>query len=99
MPNHRQTRKWLIMGAVGSFSGLLTLLIFRSIPIASGTTALALIGLIVVKHVALALAVGSPFAAVLHSIKPALRAHCPWAPVTVVNERRQTFIQPAITSP
>jgi hypothetical protein len=59
----KRTRKWLVLGAAGLASGLVTLLVFRSIPIASKTAATAVIASIAVKHLALALAVSSPAAA------------------------------------
>ncbi|MGD0193060.1 MAG: hypothetical protein ABSD74_20175 [Rhizomicrobium sp.] len=76
----RRWRKWLIMGLVGSASGAVTLFVFRSIPMASGTAMLAVIALVAAKHVALAIAVGSPLAALLQSIRPAIERYCPFAP-------------------
>ena len=76
----RRNRKWLILGAAGFASGLAALVIFRSIPMASGTAAATIVAVIALKHLALALAVGSPAVALLQSVKPTLRAHCPWAP-------------------
>jgi hypothetical protein len=76
----RRNRKWLILGAAGFAGGLVTLLIFRSLPMASGTAAATIIALIVVKHLALVIAVGSPMFALLQQVKPTLRAYCPWGP-------------------
>ncbi len=79
MGNRRRRRKWLALGIVGLLSGLFMLFVSRSIPIASTTAAATIISVIVLKHVALAIAVGSPLAALFNSIKPILRAHCPFA--------------------
>jgi hypothetical protein len=76
----RRWRKWLVMSLAGSASGALTLFLFRSIPMASGTAIVAVIALVAVKHLALAIAVGSPLAALFQSIKPTIRAYCPFAP-------------------
>jgi hypothetical protein len=76
----RQIRKWAIMGATGLASGIATLLVFRSIPMASGTAAVAVVSLIVAKHLALAIAAGSPLAALFQILKPKVRPYCPWAP-------------------
>ena len=77
---HGRNRKWLILGAAGFASGVVALVIFHSIPMASGTAAATIIAVIALKHLALALAVGSPAIALLQSVKPRLRAHCPWPP-------------------
>jgi len=74
----RRQHKWLALGIVGLISGLLMLYLFRSIPIAS-TTAVAVIAVIVLKHLALAVAVGSPLVVFFKSIKPTLRDYCPFA--------------------
>jgi len=74
-----RSRKWLIMGAGGFVSGLGTLFVFRSLPLASGTAAMAVIAIIAIKHLALALVVSSPLAALFQSVKPMLQAHCPFA--------------------
>jgi hypothetical protein len=68
------------MGASSLLTGLLTLLLFRSIPMASGTAAIAVVSLIAAKHLALFVAAGSPLAALLQMLKPKLRPYCPWAP-------------------
>jgi hypothetical protein len=78
--NRRRIRKWLILGITGLASGLFTLFVFRSIPMASGTAAIAVVSLIAAKHLALFIAAGSPLAAVFHILKPRVRAYCPWAP-------------------
>ena len=80
MHNHRRTHKWLILGIAGLVSGLLTLLLFRSIPMASGTVAIAVVSLIAAKHLALFIAAGSPLAALFEILKPKVRPYCPWAP-------------------
>jgi hypothetical protein len=80
MHDHRRAHKWLILGIAGLVSGLLTLFLFRSIPMASGTAAVAVVSLIVAKHLALAVAAGSPLAAFLQILKPKVRPYCPWAP-------------------
>jgi hypothetical protein len=77
--SNRRTRKWLVLGAAGFASGLITLLVFRSIPIASTTAGVAVVAIVAVKHLALALVVSSPIAAFFQSVKPTLRAHCPFA--------------------
>lgn len=56
----KRTRKWLILGIVGLASGVLTLLLFRSLPMASGSAALTIVAVIAAKHLALAAAAGSP---------------------------------------
>jgi hypothetical protein len=72
-------RKWAILAIAGSSSGIVMLLFFRSIPIAAGTATGIIVALIVLKHLALAMIVGSPLAAIFKRIKPNLRAHCPFA--------------------
>lgn len=76
----RQIRKWTIMGSIGLATGLLSLALFRSIPMASGTAAIAVVALIAAKHAALAIAAGSPLAALFQILKPKVRPYCPWAP-------------------
>lgn len=76
----RRRRKWLILGAGGGLSGLVALLVFRSIPIASGTAAVIVVAIIVVKHLALAIAVGSPTVAILRSVRKHLQDVCPFRP-------------------
>jgi hypothetical protein len=68
------------MGATGLAAGLLTLAVFRSIPMASGTAAAAVVALIAAKHLALAIAAGSPLAALFQILKPKVRPYCPWEP-------------------
>jgi hypothetical protein len=80
MRDNRRTHKWLILGIAGLASGLLTLFVFRSIPMASGTAAIAVVALIAAKHLALAAAVGSPLAALFQIVKSHVRPYCPWAP-------------------
>jgi hypothetical protein len=72
-------RKWMILAAAGSITGTAMLLLFRSIPIAAGTATAVIVGIILLKHVALAIIVGSPLAAVFQSIKPKIRSYCPFA--------------------
>ena len=72
----KRTRKWLLLGAAGLVSGVAMLLLFKSVPMASGTAAAVVVSMIVLKHVALFLAVGSPLAALLQSFKPKLREIC-----------------------
>ncbi|MGA9308524.1 MAG: hypothetical protein WBW31_24220 [Candidatus Sulfotelmatobacter sp.] len=55
------------------------LLLVRSIPIAAGTATAVIVGIIILKHLALAIIVGSPLTAVLQSIKPKMRSYCPFA--------------------
>jgi len=80
MNDKQRTHKWLILGATGLASGVVTLLIFRSIPMASGTAAITLTLLIAAKHLALAVAAGWPLAALFEILKPKVRPYCPWAP-------------------
>ncbi|HTW34205.1 MAG TPA: hypothetical protein VMD53_06285 [Rhizomicrobium sp.] len=79
MGDKRQTHKWLTLGTVGLASGVVTLLVFRSIPMASGTATIAVVALIAAKHLALAVAAGSPLAALFQVLKPKVRPYCPWA--------------------
>jgi hypothetical protein len=72
-------RKWTTLALVGSLTGLAILLLFRSIPIAAGSATAIIVAIIVVKHVALAIIVGSPLAAAFQSLKPKIREHCPFA--------------------
>jgi hypothetical protein len=72
--------KWLILGAAGLAGGLLALLVFRSLSLASGTAVMATVALIAAKHLALLVAAGSPLAALFQYLKPRVRAYCPWAP-------------------
>jgi hypothetical protein len=53
--------------------------VFCSNPLAAGTATAVIVGIIVIKHVALAMIVGSPLAALLQSLKPKIRAQCPFA--------------------
>jgi hypothetical protein len=76
--NSRQ-RKWVILAAAGSVCGVAMLLLFRSISIATGTATGVILAIIVLKHLALALIVGSPLAALFRNIGPKLRSHCPLA--------------------
>jgi hypothetical protein len=71
--------KWTMLALAGSLTGLAMLLLFRSIPIAAGSATAIIVAIIVVKHVALAIIVGSPLAALFQSIKPKIREHCPFA--------------------
>jgi hypothetical protein len=75
----RRQRKWAILAAAGCVGGLAMLLLFRSIPLAAGTATGIVVAIIVLKHLALAVIVGSPLAAMFKSVGPKLRAHCPFA--------------------
>lgn len=72
-------RKWAILASAGSIVGLAMLLLFRSIPIAAGTATAVIVAIVILKHLALAIIVGSPLTAVFKSIKPKIRSHCPFA--------------------
>jgi hypothetical protein len=72
-------RKWTILAAAGSVIGITMLLLFRSIPVAAGTATAVVVAIIVLKHLALAMIVGSPVTAAFQSIKPTIRSHCPFA--------------------
>ena len=76
----RIKRKWLILGAAGFASGLATLLLVRSLPVASGTAGIVIVSIIAAKHLALFVAAGSPLAAAFQFLKPKIRPYCPWAP-------------------
>ena len=60
-------------------AGMAMLLLFRSIPIAAGTASAVIIGIILLKHLALAILVGSPLTAAFQSIRPIIRPWCPFA--------------------
>jgi hypothetical protein len=72
-------RKWAMLAAAGSIAGMAMLLLFRSIPIAAGSATAVVVGIIILKHLALAIIVGSPLTAVFQSIKPKIRSYCPFA--------------------
>lgn len=72
---NRRQWKSAALAAVGTIAGIVALLLIRSIPIAAGAAATFVVALIVLKHLALAIIVGSPLAAVL----PKIRSHCPFA--------------------
>jgi hypothetical protein len=76
----QRQRKWIVLSAVGTLSGLATLLIFRSIPLAAGSATALVVMVIAIKHLALAAILGSPAFGVFQSIKPKLREYCPWPP-------------------
>jgi hypothetical protein len=76
--NARQ-RKWTILAAAGCITGIAMLLLFRSVPIAAGSATGVIVAIVILKHLALALIVGSPLAAAFQDIKPKIRAHCPFA--------------------
>jgi hypothetical protein len=80
MDDHRHLRKWLLLGATGLASGVATLFVFHSIPMASGTAVVAAVSLIAAKHLALLVAAGSPLAAFFQILKPRVRRYRPWAP-------------------
>jgi hypothetical protein len=75
----RRRWKWLAAGIVGLTPGLLMLYLFQSIPVASTTGAATVVVVIILQHIALAIAMGSPFAALFKSIKPTLHNDCPFA--------------------
>jgi ABC-type Fe3+ transport system permease subunit len=74
---NRRQRKWATTAVVGTTVGLAILLLFRSIPLAAGTATAVIVGMIVVKHVALAMIVGSPLAALFQSLRPKIRELAP----------------------
>jgi formate hydrogenlyase subunit 4 len=76
---NRKQRKWALLAMAGSITGMAMLLFFRSIPLAAGTATAIIAGIIVIKHVALAMIVGSPLAALFQSLKPKIRVQCPFA--------------------
>jgi hypothetical protein len=71
--------KWGVLAAAGSIADVAMLLLFRSIPIAAGTATAAVFGIIILKHFALAIALGSPLAAIFKGVKPNIRRYCPFA--------------------
>jgi hypothetical protein len=71
--------KWAILATAGSISGVAMLLLFQSIPMAAGTATGVIVAIIVLKHLALAIIVGSPLSAMFQTIRPKLRSHCPFA--------------------
>jgi hypothetical protein len=76
---NRKQRKWAILAMAGSITGMAMVLFFRSIPLAAGTATAVIVGIIVIKHVALAMIFGSPLAALFQSLKPKIRTQCPFA--------------------
>jgi uncharacterized membrane protein HdeD (DUF308 family) len=74
--HERRNRKWFLLGAGGLLSGVAALLVFRSLPMASGTAVTTVVAIIALKHLALFVAVSSPVAATLQTVKPRLRAIC-----------------------
>jgi hypothetical protein len=76
--NSRQW-KWTVLAAAGSTSGIAMLLVFQSVPVAAETATAVIVAMIVLKHLALAMIVGSPLAAILQKIRPKIRPHCPFA--------------------
>ena len=72
----KRVRKWTILGIAGMLSGLLMLRFFKSIPVATGSAAAMVLGIIVLKHLALFILVSSPLPALFESLKPRLRAFC-----------------------
>jgi hypothetical protein len=71
--------KWVSLAAAGSITGSAILYVFRSIPIAAGTASAMIVAVIILKHLALALVVGSPLTAILQNLKSNIRPHCPFA--------------------
>jgi hypothetical protein len=76
---NRKQQKWMMLAAAGSISGVAILALFRSIPIAAGTGVGIIVGIIVLKHLALVLIISSPLAVILQRIRPTIRSHCPFA--------------------
>jgi hypothetical protein len=76
----RSNHKWLMLGVAGLVSGTVMLIVFRSLPFASGTTAATIIAIVVLKHLAFLVAVGSPLAAFFQSAKSKLGERCPFLP-------------------
>ena len=72
-------KKWALLASVGSITGITILILFRSIPIAAGSATAMIVAIIALKHLALALIVGSPLTAMFQSFKPKIRSHCPFA--------------------
>lgn len=77
---NRRQRKWAVLAAGGSLSGLAVLFLFKSIPIAAGSATAVILMIIVIKHLALAAIIGSPMFSAFQSIKPKLREYCPLRP-------------------
>jgi hypothetical protein len=76
----RNHRKWAVLAVAGSLSGLATLLLFGSIPLAAGSATAVVLAILAIKHLALAAMIGSPLLGLFRSIQPKLREHCPWRP-------------------
>jgi hypothetical protein len=76
--NSRQ-RKWAILATAGSIAGMAMLVLFRSIPVSAGTATAVIVGIIILKHLALVIIVGSPLTAAFQGIKPKIRSYCPFA--------------------
>jgi hypothetical protein len=75
---NRGQRKWAILAMAGTMAGMAAMLLFfRSIPLAAGTATAVIVG-IIIKHVALAMIVGSPLAALFQSLKPKIRVQRPF---------------------
>jgi hypothetical protein len=72
-------RKWFVLATAGIVAGVAMLLLLRSIPIAAGTATAVIVSVVVLKHVGLAIIVGSPLAALFKNIKPSVRSYCPFA--------------------
>jgi hypothetical protein len=76
----RRLRKWVVLGVAGLAGGLLTLWLLRSIPMAAGTTVFIMAAVVILKHLALAVAIGSPLAAFFQGGRAKIREHCPFKP-------------------
>jgi hypothetical protein len=72
----QRNRKWLVLGTVGFVTGTATMLVVRSIPMAAGTAAAIVVALVVLKHVGLFIAIGSPLTALMQFARPRLLALC-----------------------
>lgn len=77
MTGRRQKR--LILGIGGSLAGVAMLLLFHSIPVAAGSGIIAILAVIILKHLALAIITGSPLLAIVPDLKSKIRSRCPFA--------------------
>jgi len=70
----------ILLGLAGLVTGVVVLVILQSLPIATGAAAATVVALLVLKHLALFLAVSSPAAALWNTMREKLPARCPLAP-------------------
>ncbi len=75
-----QLRKWFILGALGCATGGVSLLLLRSLPIATSAAISTVIFIVALKHLALAVMTFSPLGALFQAMKPTVRPYCPWPP-------------------